>query len=65
MIDDSPGSLFRVLEESQLKLKSMIDIGSRSIPCYIMKGYAYYEYTVFIVFAEKQQVINQWFAVFP
>lgn len=53
----------RISEESQFKPKPMIDIGGMPILWHIMKEYAYYGHTDFIVCAGyKQQVIKQWFA---
>ena len=53
----------RISEESQFKPKPMIDIGDMPILWHIMKEYAYYGHTDFIICAGyKQQVIKQWFA---
>lgn len=53
----------RISEESQNKPKPMVDIGGQPILWHIMKEYAYYGYTDFIICAGyKQQVIKQWFA---
>ena len=53
----------RISEESQFKPKPMVDIGGQPILWHIMKEYAYYGYTDFIICAGyKQQVIKQWFA---
>ena len=53
----------RISEESQYKPKPMIDIGEQPILWHIMKEYAYYGHTEFIICAGyKQQVIKQWFA---
>ncbi len=53
----------RISEESQFKPKPMIDIGGMPILWHIMKEYAYYGHTDFIICAGyKQQVIKQWFA---
>ncbi len=53
----------RISEESQFKPKPLIDIGGMPILWHIMKEYAYYGHTDFIICAGyKQQVIKQWFA---
>ena len=53
----------RISEESQFKPKPLIDIGGMPILWHIMKEYAYYGHTDFIVCAGyKQQVMKQWFA---
>lgn len=53
----------RISEESQFKPKPMIDIGGMPILWHIMKEYAWYGHTDFIICAGyKQQVIKQWFA---
>ena len=53
----------RISEESQFKPKPMIDIGGMPILWHIMKEYAYYGHTDFIICAGyKQHVIKQWFA---
>jgi len=53
----------RISEESAYKPKPMIDIGGMPILWHIMKEYAFYEHTDFIICAGyKQQVIKQWFA---
>ncbi len=53
----------RISEESQFKPKPMIDIGGMPILWHIMKEYAYYGHTDFIICAGyKQQYIKQWFA---
>ena len=53
----------RISEESQNKPKPMVDIGGQPILWHIMKEYAYYGYTDFIICAGyKQHVIKQWFA---
>ena len=53
----------RISEESQFKPKPMVDIGDMPILWHIMKEYAYYGHTDFIICAGyKQQVIKQWFA---
>ncbi|MBQ6519011.1 MAG: glucose-1-phosphate cytidylyltransferase [Anaerolineaceae bacterium] len=53
----------RISEESQFKPKPMINIGDMPILWHIMKEYAYYGHTEFIICAGyKQQVIKKWFA---
>ena len=53
----------RISEESQFKPKPMIEIGGMPILWHIMKEYAYYGYTDFIICAGyKQEYIKQWFA---
>jgi glucose-1-phosphate cytidylyltransferase len=53
----------RISEESQYKPKPMIDIGGMPILWHIMKEYAYYGHTDFIICAGyKQHVIKEWFA---
>ena len=53
----------RISEESVYKPKPMIEIGNRPILWHIMKEYAYYGHTDFIVCAGyKQEYIKQWFA---
>lgn len=53
----------RISEESAYKPKPMVDIGGQPILWHIMKEYAYYGHTEFIICAGyKQQVIKQWFA---
>lgn len=53
----------RIGEESQYKPKPMIEIGGMPILWHIMKEYAYFGHTDFIICAGyKQQVIKQWFA---
>ncbi len=53
----------RITEESQFKPKPLVDIGGMPILWHIMKEYAYYGHTDFIICAGyKQQVIKQWFA---
>ncbi len=53
----------RISEESQFRPKPMIDIGGMPILWHIMKEYAYYGHTDFIICAGyKQQIIKQWFA---
>ncbi len=53
----------RIAEESQYKPKPMIEIGGMPILWHIMKEYAYYGHTDFIICAGyKQHIIKQWFA---
>lgn len=53
----------RISEESQFKPKPMIEIGGMPILWHIMKEYAYYGYTDFVVCAGyKQHVIKEWLA---
>ena len=53
----------RISEESQFKPKPMIEIGGMPILWHIMKEYAYYGYTEFVVCAGyKQEYIKVWFA---
>ena len=53
----------RISEESQFKPKPMIEIGGRPILWHIMKEYAYYGFTEFIICAGyRQQYIKEWFA---
>ena len=53
----------RISEESQLKPKPMIQIGGMPILWHIMKEYAYYGHTEFIICAGyKQEYIKEWFA---
>lgn len=53
----------RISEESQFKPKPMIEIGSMPILWHIMKEYAYYGHTEFIICAGyKQEYIKEWFA---
>lgn len=53
----------RISEESIYKPKPMIEIGNRPILWHIMKEYAYYGHTDFIICAGyKQEYIKQWFA---
>lgn len=53
----------RISEESQFKPKPMIEIGGMPILWHIMKEYAYYGHTDFIVCAGyKQEYIKEWFA---
>lgn len=53
----------RISEESQFKPKPMIEIGGMPILWHIMKEYAYYNHTEFIICAGyKQEYIKEWFA---
>lgn len=53
----------RISEESQFKPKPMIEIGGMPILWHIMKEYAYYGHTEFIICAGyKQEYIKKWFA---
>lgn len=53
----------RISEESQSKPKPMIEIGGMPILWHIMKEYAYYGHTEFIICAGyKQEYIKEWFA---
>ena len=53
----------RISEESQFKPKPMIEIGGMPIIWHIMKEYAYYGYTEFVICAGyKQEYIKDWFA---
>lgn len=53
----------RISEESQFKPKPMIEIGGKPILWHIMKEYAYYGHTEFIICAGyKQHVIKEYFA---
>ena len=53
----------RISEESQYKPKPMIEIGGMPILWHIMKEYAYYGHTEFIICAGyKQQVVKEWFS---
>ena len=53
----------RISEESQFKPKPMIEIGGMPILWHIMKEYAYYGNTEFIICAGyKQEYIKEWFA---
>lgn len=53
----------RISEESQFKPKPMIEIGGMPILWHIMKEYAYYGHTDFIICAGyKQEYIKDWFA---
>ena len=53
----------RISEESQFKPTPMIEIGGMPILWHIMKEYAYYGHTEFIICAGyKQEHIKEWFA---
>ena len=53
----------RISEESQFKPKPMIEIGGMPILWHIMKEYAFYGHTEFIICAGyKQEYIKEWFA---
>ncbi len=53
----------RISEESVFKPKPMIEIGERPILWHIMKEYAHYGFTEFIICAGyKQHMIKEWFA---
>ena len=53
----------RISEESQFKPKPMIEIGGMPMLWHIMKEYAYYGHTEFIICAGyKQEYIKEWFA---
>lgn len=53
----------RISEESQYKPKPMIEIGGMPILWHIMKEYAYYGHTEFIICAGyKQEYIKEWFS---
>lgn len=53
----------RISEESQFKPKPMIEIGGMPILWHIMKEYAYYGHTEFIICAGyKQEYIKEWFS---
>ena len=53
----------RISEESQFKPKPMIEIGGMHILWHIMKEYAYFGHTEFIICAGyKQEYIKEWFA---
>ena len=53
----------RISEESIFRPKPMIEIGGMPILWHIMKEYAAYGYTEFIICAGyKQEYIKQWFA---
>ena len=53
----------RISEESAFKPKPMIEIGGKPILWHIMKEFAYYGHTEFIICAGyKQHMIKEWFA---
>ncbi len=53
----------RIMEESHLKPKPMIEIGGKPILWHIMKGYSHYGFNDFIICSGyKQNVIKEWFA---
>lgn len=53
----------RISEESQFKPKPMIEIGGMPILWHIMKEYAYYGHTEFVICAGyRQEYIKDWFA---
>ncbi|MDO5526568.1 MAG: glucose-1-phosphate cytidylyltransferase [Prevotella sp.] len=53
----------RISEESQFKPKPMVEIGGMPILWHIMKEYAYFGHTEFIICAGyKQEYIKEWFA---
>ncbi len=53
----------RISEESQFKPKPMIEIGGKPILWHIMKEYAYYGHTEFIICAGyRQEYVKEWFA---
>jgi glucose-1-phosphate cytidylyltransferase len=53
----------RISEESQYKPKPMIEIGGMPILWHIMKEYAYYGHTEFIICAGyRQEYIKEWFS---
>ena len=53
----------RIMEESHLRPKPMIEIGGKPILWHIMKGYSQYGYHDFIICSGyKQNVIKEWFA---
>lgn len=53
----------RISEESAFKPKPMIEIGGMPILWHIMKEYAYYGFTEFIICAGyRQEYIKEWFA---
>lgn len=55
----------RISEESAFKPKPMIEIGGMPILWHIMKEYAYYGHTDFIICAGyRQEYIKEWFANF-
>ena len=53
----------RISEESHLRPKPMIEIGEKPILWHIMKGYAHYGYTEFVIcLGYKQYMIKEFFA---
>lgn len=53
----------RISEESMFKPKPMVEIGGKPILWHIMKEYAYYGHSEFIICAGyKQEYIKKWFA---
>lgn len=53
----------RISEESQFKPKPMIEIGGKPILWHIMKEYAHFGHTEFVICAGyRQEYIKQWFA---
>lgn len=53
----------RIAEESVLRPKPMIEIGGKPILWHIMKEYAHYGFTEFVICAGyKQHMIKEWFA---
>lgn len=55
----------RLSEETDLRPKPMVEIGGKPILWHIMKEYAYYGHTDFIICAGyKQEYIKDWFANF-
>lgn len=55
----------RLSEETDLRPKPMVEIGGKPILWHIMKEYAYYGHTEFIICAGyKQEYIKEWFANF-
>lgn len=53
----------RISEESQYKPKPMVEIGGKPILWHIMKEYAHYGHTDFIICAGyRQEYIKEWFA---
>ena len=52
----------RIMEQSKVKPKPMIEIGDMPILWHIMKGYSYFGYNDFIICAGyKQHIIKEWF----
>lgn len=53
----------RIAEESKFRPKPMIEIGNKPILWHIMKSFAFYGHTDFIICAGyKQNIIKEWFA---